>query len=569
MGSRVELFAAIRRDARVEELSIRELARRHGVHRRTVRQALASAVPPPRKRPVRVSPRLDPFRDAIDAMLRADLDAPRKQRHTAVRVLARLVEEQGATGLSYSTVRDYVRVRRAQIDLEGGRRVQAFIAQVHAPGREAEVDFGDVYVVLDGVRTKCHMFVLWLSHSGKAIHRVYPTEAQEAFLQGHVEAFEAIGGVPTQHIKYDNLKTAVAKVIHGPGRARQESDRWVLFRSHYGFEPFYCQPGINGAHEKGGVEGAVGWFRRNHLTPMPEVATLDELNEQIKSWEARDESRRISGRTNTIGEDFATERPLLRPLPEDAFDPGLALTPRVDRSSMITVRMVKYSVPAHLIGRRVRVALRASELVVFDGRTIVATHPRVVAKSGHRVILDHYLEVLRYKPGALPGSTALAQARVAGVFTSEREAFWVASRKVNGDTDGTRELIDVLLLHRSMTADQVTAGISAALSVGAVTADVVAVEARRHANATSEDAAATEGGATQGRHLVAHAGSREQRVVHLTQRRLTDPAAVIAGLPPDSRPAPSVAVYDELLPRRRASTPDPDLTCTGVSAPAR
>lgn len=151
MGSRVELFATIRRDARVEELSIRALADRHGVHRRTVRQALLSASPPTRKPPVRSAPKLDPFKDATDGMLRADLDAPRKQRHTATRILSRLVDEHAATGLSYSTVRDYVRVRRAQIDLEAGRRVEdVFIAQDHAPGQEAEVDFGEVYVVLGG-----------------------------------------------------------------------------------------------------------------------------------------------------------------------------------------------------------------------------------------------------------------------------------------------------------------------------------------------------------------------------------------------------------------------------------
>ncbi len=99
-------------------------------------------------------------------MLRADLDAPRKQRHSATRILARLIDEHAATDLSCSTVRDYVRIRRAQIDLEAGRRVEdVFIAQDHAPGQEAEVDFGEVYVVLGGVKTKCHMFVFWLSLS--------------------------------------------------------------------------------------------------------------------------------------------------------------------------------------------------------------------------------------------------------------------------------------------------------------------------------------------------------------------------------------------------------------------
>ncbi|WP_288800115.1 IS21 family transposase [uncultured Arsenicicoccus sp.] len=551
MGSRVQLYADIRRDARVEGLSIRELARKHGVHRRTVRQALASAEPPARKTPVRSAPRLDPYKPAIEEMLRYDLTAPRKQRHTATRILARLVDEHDATGLSYSTVRDYVRVRRAQIEVEAGRRVEAMIPQSHAPGAEAEVDFGEVYVLLNGVKTKCHMFVYRLSYSGKAIHRVYPTGGQEAFLEGHIEAFHALDGIPTRHIRYDNLTSAVVQVIHGGDRRRQENERWVLFRSHYGFDPFYCQPGIDGAHEKGGVEGEVGWFRRNHLTPMPEVASLDELNDRIRAWEVEDNARRINGHTRTIGADFHDELPHLAPVPADDFDPGLILTPRVDRSSLITVRMVKYSVPAHLIGRRVRVSLRASCVVVFDGRSVVATHPRLAAKGTTRVELDHYLEVLRHKPGAFPGSTALAQARAAGAFTPAHDAFWAAARKVNGDTDGTGQLIDVLLLHRSLPADAVIAGITNALSVGAVTADVVAVEARRHLTERASTTTTPAPAAATGTAAAGSVGS----VVSLTQRRLTDPAAVIAGLPADTRPIPSVTAYDELLRRRTAHQP--------------
>ena len=544
MESRVELFAQIRRDARVEGLSVRALAARHRVHRRTVRQALESASPPERKPRQGVAWRLEPFKPAIDAMLTEDTTAPRKQRHTARRILARLIEERGAEELSYSTVRDYVRVRRAQIDVEAGRRVEVFVPQEHAPGAEAEVDFGEVWVVLNGVKTKCHMFVFRLSHSGKAIHRIYPTQAQEAFLEGHIAAFQVLGGIPTKHIRYDNLTSAVSAVVFGQGRQRQENDRWVLFRSHYGFDPFYCQPGIAGAHEKGGVEGEVGWFRRNRLSPMPVASSLDELNDRIREWESLDGRRRINDRIHTIGQDFETEQPFLAPLPGEVFDPELALTPRVDRSSMITVRMVKYSVPARFIGRKVRVSLRASEVVVFDGRAVAARHQRIVAKHGQSVQLDHYLEVLKTKPGALPGSTALARARESGAFTSAHEAFWAASRRVNGDAVGTRELIGVLLLHRSMDASAVTAGITAALGVGAVSADVVAVEARRHATISSG------GGSGPDRHPGAHVEVNVQRVVSLTQRRLMDPAAVIAGLPPDTRPMPSISAYDELLAKR-------------------
>lgn len=342
-------------------------------------------------------------------------------------------------------------------------------------------------------------------------------------------------------------------MIYGKGRRRTENERWVLFRSHYGFDAFYCRPGIEGAHEKGGVEGEVGRFRRNRLTPMPVVDTLHELNERIRVWDLQDERRRVDSRLRTVGEDFATERPLLSPLPFERFDPGLSLTPRVDRSSLITVRMAKYSVPARMIGRPVRVSLRASEVIVFDGRTEIARHPRVTQLHGQSVNLDHYLEVLKTKPGALPGSTALAQARTAGTFTPAHEALWAAARRTDGDQAATRELIDVLLLHRTMTAGDVIAGLKAALLVGAVTADVVAVEARRHAAA---------GGSGSDRHHVGHAHELEQRdgqsagtrVVSLTQRRLADPAAVIAGLPADRRPLPSVARYDELLTKRSTPT---------------
>ncbi|WP_460825536.1 IS21 family transposase, partial [Nostocoides australiense] len=503
----------------------------------------------------RVAPKLGSFVEIVDAMLVADLDAPRKQRHTARRVHARLLDEHGAV-VSYSTVRDYVRRRRSEIAVEHGRvAAVAMIPQDHAPGAEAEVDFGEVWVILDGVKTKCHLFVYRLSHSGAAVHRVYPTCGQEAFLQGHIEAFETFGGVPTGHIRYDNLTSAVSQVLYGSGRRRSENPRWVLFRSHYGFDPFYCQVGIEGAHEKGGVEGEVGRFRRTWLTPMPEVKTLDELNEKITGWEARDLHRRIEGRLHSVGHDLTIEQPLLAALPTDGFDPGLVLNPRVDRSALVTVRMVKYSVPARLIGRRVRVSLQASRVKVFDGRTLVADHPRRIARTGSVVELDHYLEVLAFKPGALPGSTALAQARAAGVFTTSHEDFWIASRRVNGDADGTRQLIDVLLLHRAHRAEDVVAGIRTALHVGAVTAEVVAVQTRRHAAAVV--------GASGDCHLLGHGHDVEQeagqpeRVVSLTMRRLLDPTAVIAGLPPDTRPLPDLAVYDQKLLGRATGTDHP------------
>ena len=181
-----------------------------------------------------------------------------------------------------------------------------------------------------------------MSYSGKAVHRISASAGQEAFFEGHAHAFRVLGGVPTGKIRYDNLKAAIASVI-GFSRQRVEADRWTAFRSHYGIEAFYCQPGITGAHEKGGVEGDIGWFRRNHLVPIPEVDSIEELNAMVDAWDRSDDDRRISSRAHTIGEHFAAEQPLLAFLPVEEFETGRWFTPRVDRFAQVSVRMNKLS----------------------------------------------------------------------------------------------------------------------------------------------------------------------------------------------------------------------------------
>jgi transposase len=528
MRSRVEQFADIRRDHRVDGLSIRALADRHGVHRRTVRQALESAIPPARKTPQRVAPRLEPFKAAIDEMLRADLDAPKKQRHTARRVLARLVDEHGALGLSYSTVRDHVRKRRPQIFAEAGKPLEpGYVPQTHPPAAEAEVDFHDLWVILRGVKTKTALFTMRLSYSARAAHRAYLTQGQEAFLEGHVYGFARLGGIPCEKVRYDNLTSAVKQVLFG--RSRQENERWISFKSHYGFEAWYCQPGHEGSHEKGGVEGEGGRFRRNHCVPMPVVDSVDELNALLEAADDADDARRVGNRSTSVSKDWAFEKTLLRPLPSESFDTALVLTPRVDRYAQVMVRCNQYSVPARFIGHRLRVKLSASEVTAYDRNSVVAAHQRAVGKGAKVLDLDHYLEILLRKPGALPGATALAQARAAKVFTAEHEAFWAAARKAHGDAGGTRALVEVLLLHRHLQRVDLLAGIAAALSVGSTSADVVALETRK---------AAERRGAVSG----PDDADRDGCVVSLAGHRLT-------AVPADTRAAPSLNKYDTLLGR--------------------
>lgn len=281
--SKVELYAAIRRDSRAG-MSGRGLERKYNVSYRTVRAALNSAWPTDRptarKYPPRAS-KLDEFKPVIAEWLRADLDAPRKQRHTVRRIFARLIDEHYMIDVSYETVREYVAKRAPEIRAAAGRGpVDVFIPQTHRPGDEAEVDFGELVVELRGEPVRMFLFSFRLSFSGKSIRRISTSGGQEAFFEGHVHAFRMLGGVPFGKVRYDNLNAAVARVI-GFSRLRVETDRWTAFRSHYDLDVFYCQPGQQGAHEKGGVEGQIGWFRRNHLVPVPCVNSVDELNAMV------------------------------------------------------------------------------------------------------------------------------------------------------------------------------------------------------------------------------------------------------------------------------------------------
>lgn len=458
---------------------------------------------------MRQSPKLGPHIATIRGWLEADLDAPAKQRHTARRVWQRLVDEHDAD-VAESTVRAFVGDVKRELGLSGP---EAMVPQTKPAGWEAEVDFGELWAKIDGRLEKAWMFVMRLSFSGRTFRRIYGNEAAESFLDGHVRAFEFFGGVPVR-IRYDNLTPAVVKVLLG--KQRDCNPRFVALRSHYLFDSSFCTPGKG--HEKGGVEGEIGRFRRNWLTPMPDVADLDELNRVVAAAVEPDDARRDltrDGVRRTVAEWWDDEADTLAPLPVDGpADVVNELSCRVDTRARICVRQAFYSVPVRLVGRRVRVLLGASQLAIFDGPRQVAVHPRSLHKGTETLTLDHYLEVLGRKPGALAGATALVQARAAGTFTDAHQGWWDLACRQLGDSKATRGLIDILLEHRRLPTASILAALDAAVEADIVDATVVIIEARRHAD----------------RHL-----------------RPDRPAPVDARLAGFDRPAPDLTAYDRLL----------------------
>jgi transposase len=449
------------------------LAARHGVHRRAVRDALASAVPPVKRTPVgRPAPKLGPYRAVIDGWLQADRTAPHKQRHTARRIHQRLVDEHGAD-VAETTVRQYVRARKRAMGLVVS---EVFVPQVHAPGMEAEVDWGEAEVVLAGVAVTVHLFVMRASFSGAVFCQASLVETQQAFLELHVQAFEWFGGVfPT--LRFDNLKSAVKKVLKG--RRRVESDRFVAMRSHYRFVSQFATPGIQGAHEKGGVENEVGRHRRNHLVPVPRVSDLAELNRLLLAGCEADLARRIDERAQTVGEAWAVERPLLLSLPAEPYDACESAAPRVDAKSLVTIRQNRYSVPVCLAGLKVSARVGAREITINHSGREVARHERLHGKAKTSAQLDHYLELLQRKPGAMEHSVALAQERDRGGWPDCFDRLWAALTERYGRSDAARQMVDVLLLCREHGPDGVELAVRGALTAGAIDGRAVALLARR------------------------------------------------------------------------------------------
>ena len=452
----VEKKEEIRRAYFLKKKSIRGISRELGYSRKTIRKAIEDpGVSAYRRTAPIIHPVLGPVIPLIDNWLKEDESQPKKQRHTARRVWTRLKEEQQFT-VGESTVRRYVRGKRLVIP-------EVFVPLVYQPGQDAQVDWGEAKVKINGEEVIVQFFALRLCYSGACFVVAYPNQKQEAFFDGHQRSFEFLGGVAQRHL-YDNLKTAVKKVLSG--RNRQEQDSFIAFRSHFLFESIFCQPAKG--NEKDGVENLGGYVRRNFFVPVPEVDSFAELN-RVLHKKCRDNLKRtVFGKQKSIGQLLQEEKEHFLSLPKHPFDCCRIVPVKADSCSRIQFETNKYSVPTEFAYQILLCKAYPFQIEIIQQEKVIAKHQRCYGRYQELFNPVHYLRLLEQKPGAFLQAKPLSGWQLPKIF----EEFY-AGLKQRIPEKATREYIHTLRLLEDFSVSEVTAAVEKALSLQTYQSDAV------------------------------------------------------------------------------------------------
>ena len=452
----MEFWKEIRRQVLTNELSQRAACLKYGLGWHTLKKILAHAEPPGyRQSKPRLKRKLGTVLPIIHQILEEDRQAPKKQRHTAKRIFERLRDEYGFQG-GKTVVKDAVRAWKQS-------HQEVFLPLLHPPG-EAQVDFGEATVKLNGIETKVALFVMTLPYSGAIFIQAFPRECTETFLEGHRQAFEFFGGVP-RRISYDNLAIAVIEVLQG--RERKLTKEFLRLQSHYLFQEHFCL--VRRPNEKGHVERLVGFARRNFLVPVPQINSLEMLNQQLRERCLADLAERTRGKPAPKNELLREDQAAFLPLPKQPLEARRVETGTANSESLVRFDTNDYSVPVKFAHRKLIVVATVEEVrLVYEDR-MVAKHARCWDREKIFFEPIHYLALLERKPGGFDYARPLENWQLPDCFALLRRRLEAADPR-----QGTRSYIRVLRLLEKFSLTQLTAAVEYALDI-----DVIDVESIR------------------------------------------------------------------------------------------
>jgi transposase len=445
-------YEMIRTSHRVYDANISEMARMTGHSRNTIKKAIRGEPWGYKERSHQPFPVLEKYLTIIDGWIKGDKDKPKKQHHTARRVYNRLVDEHSYQG-SEPSVRRYVRFAKMSLGID---TPCAFIPCEPDAGHEGEVDWGTATAILAGEEIRLKFFCMRSKYSGKHFVRFYFCERQQAFFDAHIHAFSFFCGIFPVLI-YDNLTTAVNKVLRG--RERIEQEGFGKFKAYYSFDARFCNP--DSGHEKGGVEGLVGFARRNYMVPIPEADNLEELNKKVLRQCVAYGNHKMSGRDRTVNEFYEEEKAKLLPLPEAVFKNVKISAGQADKYATVIIDKNRYSVPSRYAGFRVKALHYADRVEIFIGAKRVATHERSYGNNKWILNPDHYLELIEQRPMAFNSARPIRQWRKS--WSQSLNTLLERFCRAQGETKGIKDFIAVLMSYRDYAAGEVEAAVELAI----------------------------------------------------------------------------------------------------------
>jgi len=458
----VDQYSYIRTAHRVYGKKIKQIARETGHSKNTIKKVLRGEYSGYKPRIIQPYPVLGSYLNIIDQWLKDDKQRPKKQRHTAARVFNRLKQEYEFKGAE-TTIRRYVREAKLRL---GVGAPQVFIASDPQAGIEAEVDWGQCIAIIGGIESRLKLFCMRSKYSGKHFVCCYPCERQQAFFDGHIRGFSFFGGVFPVLI-YDNLTTAVQKILCGKNRVLQQS--YEKFRGYYNFVSRFCNRGQG--HEKGGVEGLVGYARRNYMVPVPVADSLEDLNIKLLQECLAYGEHRICGRQHTVNELYKQEKDHLLSVPDTAFSNLETGGGKVDKYATVVVDKNRYSVPVSYAYFKVNIVLYVDLVEIFYGSKKIASHDRLYGNNKWSLLPEHYLELIQQRPQAFESARVIRQWRANWPVCLERLLDKVCQKQ--GHTKGIKDFVSVLMFYKDHAAADIESAVGTALSSGASSSQAV------------------------------------------------------------------------------------------------